>query len=51
MKSDLEYTLSVVFDNVTLKLHNVTLSSYKPCQLNNKGLQTVITEVNGGFIN
>ena len=36
MESDLGCTLRIYFDNVTLSSHNVTLTSQKPCQHNNK---------------
>ena len=36
MESDLGCTLRIYFDNVTLMLHNVTLTSQKPCQHKNK---------------
>ena len=35
MESDLGYTSRIYFDNVTLMLHNVTLTSQKLCQYNN----------------
>ena len=35
MESDLGCTLRIYFDNVMLNLHNVTLTSQKPCQHNN----------------
>ena len=36
VKSDRGCTSRIFFDNVTLMLHNVTLTSQKPCQHNNK---------------
>ena len=36
VKSDLGCTSRIYFDNVTLTLHNVTLTSQKPYQYNNK---------------
>ena len=36
MESDLRCTSTIYFDNVMLTLHNVTLTSQKPCQYNNK---------------
>ena len=36
LETDLGCTSRINFDNVTLKLHNVTLMSQKPCQHNNK---------------
>ena len=35
-ESDLGCTSRINFDNVTLTLHNVTLTSQKPCQHNKK---------------
>ena len=35
VESDLGCTSRMYFDNVTLTLHNVTLTSQKPCQHNN----------------
>ena len=34
--SDVHRVSTLISDNVTLKLHNVTLTSKKPCQYNNK---------------
>ena len=36
VESDLGCTSRIYFDNVTLMLHNMTLTSQKPCQHNNK---------------
>ena len=36
VESDLGCTPRIYFDNVTLTLYNVTLTSLKPCQHNNK---------------
>ena len=36
VESDLGCTSRIFFDNVTLALHNVRLTSQKPCQNNNK---------------
>ena len=36
VESDLGCTSRIYFDNVTLTLYNVTLTSQKPCQHNNK---------------
>ena len=36
VESDLGCTSRFYFDNVTLMSHNVTLTSQKPCQYNNK---------------
>ena len=36
VESDLGCTLRIYFDNVMLTLHNVTLTSQKPCQHNNR---------------
>ena len=36
VESDLGCTLGIYFDNMTMTLHNVTLASQRPCQLNNK---------------
>ena len=47
VESDLELTSRIFFDNLTLTLHNVTLTSQKPCQYINKSdaeKQTVINE-------
>ena len=46
--SDLGCTSRIYFDNVTLTLHNVTLTSQKPCLHNNKcdsAKQIAINEV------
>ena len=45
--SDLGCTSRIYFDNLTLTLHNVTLTSQKPCQHDDKFVakQTVINEV------
>ena len=50
VESDLGCTSRIYFDNVKLTLHNVMLTSQKPCQHNNKtsviaAKQTVINEV------
>ena len=36
VESDLRCTSMICFDNMTLMLHNLTLTSQKPCQHNNK---------------
>ena len=36
VEPDLGCTSRIYFDNVTLTLHNLTLTSQKPCQYNNK---------------
>ena len=36
VESDLRCTSRIYFDNMMLTLHNVTLTSQKPCQHNNK---------------
>ena len=56
VKSDLGCTSRLYFDNVTLTSHNVTLTSQKPCQYNNKLerltiQQDSINEVKVGFFN
>ena len=38
LESDLGCTSRTYFDNVTLTLHNVTLTSQKSCQHNNNGV-------------
>ena len=50
VESDLGCTSRIYFDNMTLTLHNMTLTSWKPCQHNTSVIAAKQTVINEAYV-